>query len=57
MTSGISLDRPAAGAARTYAPVIDQHATWIGVNPIQGCPKGCAYCFLRDRGQAPARPE
>jgi DNA repair photolyase len=56
MTSGISQDRPRAGTTRTFAPIVDQHATWIAVNPIQGCPKGCAYCFLRDRGQAPARP-
>lgn len=56
MTSDISLDPLRTGPARTFAPIVDQHATWIAVNPIQGCPKGCAYCFLRDRGQAPARP-
>lgn len=27
-------------------PVIDLHATWLVVNPIQGCPNRCKYCFL-----------
>ncbi|MQA87711.1 MAG: hypothetical protein GEV03_24575 [Streptosporangiales bacterium] len=39
------------------APVVDQHASWIAVNPIQGCPKGCLYCFLNERGQTRVRPE
>jgi DNA repair photolyase len=37
--------------------VVDQHATWIAVNPIQGCPKSCTYCFLTERGQTAVRPE
>ncbi|MDG4537199.1 hypothetical protein [Streptomyces sp. AV19] len=36
--------------------MIDQHATWIAVNPVQGCTKGCAYCFLNERGQTRVRP-
>lgn len=43
--------------ARTRTPIVDQHATWIAVNPIQGCPKACAYCFLNERGQTGVRPE
>jgi len=27
------------------------------VNPIQGCPKVCSYCFLNERGQTAVRPE
>lgn len=42
---------------RTRAPIVDQHATWIAVNPVQGCPKACAYCFLNERGQVAVRPE
>ncbi len=42
---------------RTWAPVVDQHATWLAVNPLQGCPKACAYCFLNERGQTAVRPE
>lgn len=42
---------------RTRTPIVDQHATWIAVNPIQGCPKACAYCFLNERGQTAVRPE
>jgi DNA repair photolyase len=41
---------------RVWAPVIDQHATWIAVNPVQGCLKQCQYCFLLDRGQTHTRP-
>lgn len=42
---------------RTRTPIVDQHATWIAVNPVQGCPKACAYCFLNERGQTSVRPE
>ena len=41
---------------RTFTPVIDQHASWIAVNPVQGCPKRCAYCFLHERSQAGVAP-
>ncbi len=41
---------------RVWAPVVDQHATWIAVNPIQGCPKRCTYCFLNERGQTAVPP-
>jgi DNA repair photolyase len=37
--------------------IVDQHATWIAVNPVQGCPKSCLYCFLHERGQAGVAPE
>lgn len=43
--------------ARVWAPVVDQHATWIAVNPVQGCPKACTYCFLNERGQTAVRPQ
>ncbi|APU12514.1 MULTISPECIES: hypothetical protein [Actinoalloteichus] len=42
---------------RTQTAIVDQHATWIAVNPIQGCPKSCSYCFLNERGQTAVRPE
>ncbi|ASO18078.1 DNA repair photolyase [Actinoalloteichus hoggarensis] len=42
---------------RTQTEIVDQHATWIAVNPIQGCPKSCSYCFLNERGQTAVRPE
>ncbi|MCI2422144.1 radical SAM protein [Saccharopolyspora sp. K220] len=40
-----------------WTPVVDQHATWIAVNPVQGCPKKCTYCFLNERGQAAVPPK
>jgi tRNA A37 methylthiotransferase MiaB len=46
-----------SGPERIWSPVVDQHATWIAVNPIQGCPAACAYCFLHERRQAAVRPE
>ncbi|MGH3988904.1 MAG: hypothetical protein ACRDTZ_16585 [Pseudonocardiaceae bacterium] len=42
---------------RMRSPIVDQHATWVAVNPIQGCPKACSYCFLNERGQTAVRPE
>jgi DNA repair photolyase len=42
---------------RIRTPLVDQHATWIAVNPVQGCPKACVYCFLNERGQTSVRPE
>ncbi|GAA3086840.1 hypothetical protein GCM10020000_86930 [Streptomyces olivoverticillatus] len=39
-----------------YEPVIDQHDTWLAVNPVQGCPKGCTYCYLQDLGLTRAKP-
>ncbi|MEO3855776.1 radical SAM protein [Acrocarpospora sp. B8E8] len=41
---------------REWTPVIDQHASWLAVNSIQGCPKSCDYCFLKQRGQTRVRP-
>ncbi len=28
--------------SRIFEPVIDQHETWLAVNPVQGCNKACA---------------
>ncbi|MFG2116613.1 hypothetical protein ACGFRB_28915 [Streptomyces sp. NPDC048718] len=45
------------GRAPQYEEVIDQHDTWLVANPVQGCPKGCRYCYLEDLGLTRARPE
>jgi hypothetical protein len=45
-----------ADTPRTFAPVVDQHATWLALNPVQRCIKGCAYCFLAQRGQIRVSP-
>ncbi len=50
-----SRRRPDVSRVRTA--IVDQHATWIAVNPIQGCPKSCEYCFLNERGQTAVKPE
>jgi DNA repair photolyase len=60
MTVRLSISRREASRPRpprTRTPIVDQHATWVAVNPIQGCPKACAYCFLNERGQTAVRPE
>ncbi len=49
-------NHPRSLAERVWSPVVDQHASWIAVNPVQGCPKACAYCFLRNRGQTRVAP-
>jgi DNA repair photolyase len=42
---------------RILSPLVDLHSSWIAVNPIQGCPKGCLYCFLNERGQTRVVPQ
>jgi DNA repair photolyase len=58
---GLSTDTLAAAAgsrsSRIFTPVVEQHASWLALNPIQGCPNACQYCFLHDRGQARVLPE
>ena len=39
-----------------FYPIVDVHATWLVLNPIQGCPKQCKYCFLNDRGLNKIKP-
>jgi len=39
-----------------YEPIVDQHESWLALNPRQGCPKGCTYCYLKDRGLTRVRP-
>ncbi|MCA1441937.1 hypothetical protein I6F07_17295 [Ensifer sp. IC4062] len=41
---------------RLFHPVIEHQASWIVVNPAQGCPKNCQYCFLRPWGQTVTAP-
>ena len=43
------LDRFAKGKEAKFYPIVDVHATWMVLNPVQGCPKQCNYCFLRER--------
>lgn len=39
-----------------WTPVVDQHASWLALNPVQGCPKGCHYCFLNSYGLTRVAP-
>ncbi len=39
-----------------FYPIVDVHATWLVLNPIQGCPKQCKYCFLKERGLNKIQP-
>lgn len=43
-------------AKKKFYPIVDVHATWLVLNPIQGCPKKCRYCFLRERGLNQIQP-
>ena len=29
-----------------FVNIIDIHASWLVINSVQGCVKGCRYCFL-----------
>jgi hypothetical protein len=60
MTVRLGISRREASRPRpprTHTPIVDQHATWVAVNPIQDRPKACAYCVLNERGQTAVRPE
>ena len=39
-----------------FYPIVDMHSTWLVLNPIQGCPKRCKYCFLTERGLNNVKP-
>jgi hypothetical protein len=52
----MKLIAPLAPSDRVWEAVIDQHDTWVAVNPVQGCPKSCGYCYLQDRGQTLVKP-
>lgn len=33
--------------------LIEQHASWLALNNVVGCPNNCVYCFLLQRGCLP----
>lgn len=37
-------------------PVVSQHMSWISLDPIQGCPAACSYCFLWPLGITQKKP-
>ena len=37
-------------------PLVSEHATWISVDPIVGCPANCRYCYLGPLGLRGQRP-
>lgn len=39
-----------------HYPVVDLHASWIALNPIQGCPNSCKYCFLNGVNLTKTKP-
>lgn len=36
---------------------VEQHASWIAINPVIGCPYNCEYCFLGPDNLRPKRPD
>lgn len=51
------LDRFDDSKKAKFFPIVDVHATWMVLNPIQGCPKKCRYCFLRERNLNQVKPK
>ncbi|MFG2434595.1 hypothetical protein [Streptomyces sp. NPDC048508] len=39
-----------------FEPIIDQHDTWLAVNPVQGCNRDCGYCHLQDLNLTGVKP-
>lgn len=50
------LDNYKKQLEKKFYPIVDVHATWLVLNPIQGCPKKCKYCFLGERGLNQVKP-
>ena len=43
----------------TPIPLVAQHESWISLDPVQGCPASCVYCYLEPKGltrQVPMLP-
>ncbi len=38
-------------------PLISQHESWISIDPIQGCPAKCVYCYLGPLDLYLSRPQ
>lgn len=38
-------------------PIINRHAAWIVMNPVQGCLNNCKYCFLQRYGSSSLLPK
>ena len=38
-------------------PIINRHAAWIVMNPVQGCLNNCQYCFLQRYGSSSLLPK
>ena len=54
--AGGFLERYEKTSTNNYFPIVDVHATWLVLNPIQGCPKKCKYCFLAERNLNQVKP-
>lgn len=39
-----------------FDPLIERHSTWLAVNPIQGCPNDCRYCFMKKNNMTKVKP-
>ncbi len=41
----------------TPIPLVAQHESWISLDPVQGCPASCVYCYLEPKGLTRKVPE
>lgn len=39
-----------------FDSIIERHSTWLAVNPIQGCPNDCQYCFMKRNNMTRVKP-
>ena len=37
--------------------IVQMHSSWIALNPLQGCPKRCSYCFLNEWDKTHVQPK
>ena len=37
--------------------ITDRHSSWLAINSIHGCNRGCRYCFLKECGLNMVKPK
>lgn len=39
-----------------FDSIVERHSSWLAVNPIQGCPNNCLYCFMKQKNLTKVKP-
>ncbi|HSQ97840.1 MAG TPA: radical SAM protein [Rickettsiales bacterium] len=42
---------------KNHNSIIERHSSWLAINSIKGCNRGCKYCFLKECGLNMTKPK